>query len=102
MKSFPITEGKLSHLGSIVEVRSMTVGQYVESQKDIKKAGDDVSTGLIMLGYMLRIDGNPIGWERLCELDMDDVQPALGLLKKVFVDEPEPGEDGAEGEEGNG
>ena len=87
-----ITDGPLSKLGTTVDVRSMTVGQFVDMQK---LEDSDQASGFRMLSMMLHIDGAPIGWERLCELPMSDVRPALDLVNIAMGSSSE--EDSGEG-----
>ena len=66
-----------SALGDKVELRDLTVRQW----RAIQKAElDDDEAGLEMLSYMLYVDGENVGKERLYDMPMFDVLPLLGKV----------------------
>lgn len=81
--------GALGQLGREVELRDLSVGQWLELQRD--DYGEN-EYSMRLLAMMMHIDGQPIGWDRLLTLGMSDIQPAIGKLNTML----------GGGDEGNG
>ena len=82
----------LAHLGKVVEVRELTVGQWLALQRDLADA-DEQTKSFRMLANMLYVDDQPIGWDRLAALGLSEIAPAMDALNEMMG--------GAEGDEGN-
>lgn len=73
-----LTKGRASKLGTVVEVRELTVEQWVAR-------GDDAPTdGLSLLADMLYIDGVVVGKDRLNKLGINEVQGAMEALNTIL------------------
>jgi len=80
-----ITKGRTSKLGNVVEVRELTVEQWLARDQNAP------SDGIHLLEDMLYIDGEPIGHDRLMKIDMTEMQGALDALNKILGSEDESG-----------
>jgi hypothetical protein len=84
--------GTLGNLGKVVELRELTVGQWLAMQKAAPAEPEEgLESTLRLLSQMLYIDGQPVGWERLMGLGMTDMNAAMDQLNKLM------GTGGAEG-----
>lgn len=68
-------------LGNVVELRELTVGQWLEVQST---PHSDNEAGLAFLARMLYIDGEPVGWDRLQGFGMSSVSPLLGKVGEIL------------------
>ena len=75
--------GALGQLGKVVELRELTVGQWLELQKS-GAADNEQEQSLRMLALSLYVDGKPIGWEALMGLGMSVVTPALSAMTELM------------------
>jgi hypothetical protein len=80
-----ITTGRTAKLGKVVEVREMTVEQWLARPEDAP------SDGINLLKDMLYIDGDPIGHDRLMKLGMGEMQGALNVLNEILGQEDDSG-----------
>lgn len=70
-----------STLGDNVEVRELTVGQWVRIQNLSK------DEGTIILNYvaeMLHIDGQPIGWDSLSAMPMSQINQIIPKMMTLI------------------
>ena len=75
-----ITTGRASKLGAVVEVREMTVEQWLARNENENASNDGIS----MLADMLYIDGKPVGMERLLKLGFQEIQEPMRILNKLI------------------
>lgn len=91
--------GRAAGLGKIVEIREMTVGQWMRFRKENPEKedateADNMQRSLDMLAMMLYVDGAPIGAERLENIGMGEMQDAMQSMNSLMGY--------SEGDEGNG
>jgi hypothetical protein len=87
-----ITTGRAAKLGKVVEVRELTVEQWLKRVDDGRE-----SDGISMLADMLYVDGVPIGDERLRQLGFGEIQGPMGAMNRIMGSN----EDGDEDDSGN-
>ena len=75
-----ITTGRASKLGTVVEVREMTVEQWLARNENENASNDGIS----MLADMLYIDGVPVGMERLLKLGFQEIQEPMRILNNLI------------------
>jgi hypothetical protein len=85
-----ITKGRAAKLGQVVEVRELTVEQWLKRVEEGRE-----SDGISMLADMLYVDGAPIGDERLRQLGFGEIQGPMNAMNRIMGS----GED--EDDEGN-
>jgi hypothetical protein len=76
MKTIKIED---STLGNDVEIRELTVGQWVRIQNASRDEGTIV---LYYMAEMLHVDGQPIGWDGLMAQPMSQINK---LIPKVMT-----------------
>ena len=81
-----ITEGRAAKLGQVVEVRELTVEQWLKRVEE----GREID-GASLLADMLFIDGVPIGDERLRTLGFSEIQGPLNAMNRIMSGEDEEG-----------
>jgi len=78
-----LTKGRASKLGKVVEVRELTVEQWMAR-------GENAPTdGLNLLADMLYIDGVQVGRDRLMQLGINEVQGAMEALNTILGNDEE-------------
>lgn len=79
-----IVSPSLAHLGKRIEVRELTVGEWLEISESLPEDVSDQKRSLHMLAQSLRIDNKPIGWDALLKLGVSDMQDALQSMTDIM------------------
>ena len=76
--------GSAGQLGGVVELRELTVGQWLALQGDRNEGESEQEASFRLLSQMLHVDGEPIGWDRLSMLGIGEVQPMMEELNAMM------------------
>ena len=81
-----------SPLGAVVELRELTMDDFMAVQKETAKQEDGVETSMQYLARILHVDGNPVGREALGRYGMSDVLPLIERMNELFGEDDGLGE----------